>query len=103
MLGMPLLVTLTAPGGSAADPQCRSQVRPIDYSQSGTLDAAAQQAWGQQYLPVLLSKQPVQGIIWNQLRDSQPHVWPHGGLFNAQDQPKELLGLLESLRHAHLT
>ena len=29
---------------------------------------------------MLLAKQPVQGILWNQLLDSQPHALAHGGL-----------------------
>ena len=29
-----------------------------------------------------LAKPMVQGVIWNQLRDSDPHDFPHGGLFD---------------------
>ena len=30
-----------------------------------------------------MAKPAVQGVIWNQLRDNQPHDFPHGGLFDA--------------------
>jgi hypothetical protein len=49
-----------------------------------------------------LAKQPVQGIIWNQLFDSQPHAYAHAGLFDAKDRPKPTLELLEALRRQHL-
>ena len=43
---------------------------------------------------MLLAKQPVQGIIWNQLLDSQPHAYPTAACSTPQDRPKPILGLL---------
>jgi hypothetical protein len=103
MLGMPLLVTLTAPSSTMPDPLAHFGARAINYSAAETLTPASAGEWSQNYLPVLLAKQPVQGIIWNQLLDAQPHAWPHGGLFDAHDRPKPVLAVLESLRQAHLT
>jgi hypothetical protein len=101
-LGLPLLVTLTAPSAASADPQAHPGVRPLRYAGSEELSGAVQRAWGQKFLGVLLAKQPVQGIVWNQLLDSQPHAFPHGGLFDVQDQAKPVLELLGSLRQQHL-
>jgi hypothetical protein len=67
------------------------------------LSGATQRAWAEKYLPVLLAKQPMQGVLWNQLLDSQPHPLAHGGLFDASDQPKPIVEVLESLRREHLT
>ncbi len=101
-LGLPLLVTLSAPSASGADPQARPSSQAVNYAATAALSPEAQRDWAERYLRVLLAKQPVQGIIWNQLLDSQPHAFPHGGLFDAQDRPKPILELLESLRRRHL-
>ena len=61
-----------------------------------------QQAWAARYLPLLLAKPYVQGIFWNQLRDTQPHDFPHGGLFDLRRHPKPALRTLASIRQAHL-
>jgi hypothetical protein len=44
----------------------------------------------------------VQGVIWNTLLDSQPHLFPHGGLFDAQDKAKPIVETLTRLRKEHL-
>ncbi len=87
--------SLTVPSGSgkrSASPHRKSN--PLSYAEADELSIATQRAWAEKFLPVLLAKQPVQGIIWNQLLDSQPHALAHGGLFDAQDRPKPILELL---------
>lgn len=101
-LGLPLLIGLTAASAAGADPLARVNPKTVNYSASDQLSAAAQRAWAERYFQVLLAKQPVQGIIWNQLLDSQPHALPHGGLFDAQDRAKPILGVFEALRRQHL-
>jgi hypothetical protein len=103
MLGLPLLVALNIPSESGNDPLARSSARAVAYGGNGQLSSATQLAWAEKFLPVLLAKQPVQGILFNQLLDSQPHEFAHGGLFDAEDRPKPILELLESLRGQHLT
>lgn len=101
-LGLPLLVSLSVPSSSAGDLRARSRAASVNYSAGSELSGDAQRDWAKKYLPVLLAKQPVQGIIWNQLLDSQPHPFSHGGLFDAQDRAKPILDVLESLRREHL-
>ncbi len=101
-LGLPLLVTLNVPSDSGADPLARSSARPLLYAENGQGTNAAQRAWSERFVPLLLAKQPVQGIIWNQLFDSQPHAYAHAGLFDAKDRPKPTLELLGTLRRQHL-
>jgi len=101
-LGMPLLVTLVVPSAETPDPLARQPAQVLRYWASGEPSPAAQRAWGEKYLTLLLAKQPVQGIIWNQLLDSQPHTLAHGGLFDAQDSPKPIVELLQLLRRDHL-
>jgi len=56
-----------------------------------------------QLFPALLAKQPVQALIWNQVFDSAPHRYAHGGLFDTRDLPKPALSSLLALRREHLT
>ena len=49
-----------------------------------------------------LAKPTVQGVVWNQLRDSQPHDFPHGGLFDDRRQAKPALRTLAAIRQTYL-
>jgi len=97
-LGVPLYVFLTIPSGSHEDPLAR---RPVRLPPDGW-NPLAQQSWAKRYLAVLLAKPYVQAIMWEQLRDSEPHEFPHGGLFDPLRRPKPALRELASFREAHL-
>jgi hypothetical protein len=101
-LGLPLLVSLTVPSASTPDPRARRKSQVIQYSPGESLTPATQRAWGEQILPMLLAKQAVQGILWNQLLDSQPHALRHGGLYDDHDQAKPIVELLQRLRRENL-
>ncbi len=103
MLGLPLLVTIVAASSAQRDPQARSQAVTVAYLEQGELSAETQRAWAEKFMPVLLAKQPVQGIIWNQLSDHQPHEFPHSGLFDAEDRPKPIIEVFRALRRQHLS
>lgn len=98
LLGLPLHVTLTAPSGSGPDPQAKSESQPLKTAYPSGWTPKIQQHWAELYVPLLLSKPYVQSVTWNQLRDAEPHVFPHGGLFDAQDRPKPALGVFAALR-----
>ncbi len=97
LLGLPLLVGLSLPGADGADPMARQK---IDFS-AGSWNLAAQQAWAARYVPLMLAKPGIQGVVWNQFEDGQPHDFPHGGLVNPQGQAKPALRALAALRAAH--
>jgi hypothetical protein len=101
-LGLPLLVSLTAPSASTPDARARRKCQVVPMA-DGALTPAAQRTWADQVLPMLLAKQSVQGLLWNQLLDSQPHALPHGGLFDEKDHPKPILDLLQKLRRENLS
>jgi hypothetical protein len=98
LLGLPLFVSLTVPSGDHDDPRARRRVS----LPPGSWTAKRQQAWVARYVPLILAKPFVQGVIWNQLYDSQPHEFPHGGLFDEQDQPKPALDTLAAIRQGHV-
>jgi hypothetical protein len=66
------------------------------------LSPDTQRAWAERFLPVLLAKQPVQAVIWNQLSDVSPHPFAHGGLVDADRRIKPIVDYLHTLRREHL-
>jgi hypothetical protein len=101
-LGLPLLVSLVVPSSGGPDAHSRAAAAVLSTAAGGAWSPAAQRQWGETFLPVLLAKQPVQGVLWNQLLDSAPHALAHGGLFDEQDQAKPILEVLTRLRREHL-
>jgi hypothetical protein len=99
LLGLPLIVGLSLPGGNGADANARQK---IDFA-AGTWDAAAQQAWAARYVPLILAKPGIHAVIWNQFEDGQPHDFPHAGLITPQGQPKPALRTLAALRAAYIS
>ncbi|MEE2706730.1 MAG: hypothetical protein VX988_06740 [Planctomycetota bacterium] len=98
LLELPLLISLVVPGGNGDDLKAGSTARPTPDDWT----AERQEEWIRNFLPVMLSKTAVQAVIWNQLSDSEPHEFPHGGLYAADSQPKPALTAITSLRQAHL-
>jgi len=49
-----------------------------------------------------MAKPSVQAVVWNQVFDSIPHKYAHGGLFDAQCMPKPSLSTLIDIRRNHL-
>lgn len=83
-LGLPLLVWLVIPGGSGDDPQAQRRVGlwPGEYGPQRQARLLAR------WVPLLLAKPGVCGVVWNQWRDAAEHEFPHGGLFDAAEKPK---------------
>jgi hypothetical protein len=98
LLGPPLWLSLSAPSAAQGDPlaQRKTAVPPSHWS------AAAQQAWAARYVPLALAKPTVQGVVWNQLRDNQPHDFAHGGLFDGAGKLKPSLRTLAAIRKTYL-
>jgi len=96
-LGLPLLLMISAPSSDQTDPLAREGAVPL-----AGASQASQQRLLESLLPMLLAKHPVQGIIWNQTFDARPHSFAHGGLFDAQGQPKLALQTIADLRSRYL-
>jgi hypothetical protein len=102
LLGLPLYLLVSVPSSDQPDPLARTQATVLPATSAGGCTQGSQNLWINRFLPLLLAKPVVQGIIWNQLRDSQPHDFPHGGLFDAAGSPKSALATLASQRRAYL-
>jgi hypothetical protein len=98
LFGLPLWVAISVPSNNGPDPQAvgAARLRP------GVWTPSAQQRWVARYLPLLLAKPYLQGVIWNQLSDGAPHEFPHGGLLDGNHRPKPVLGTLTALRQRYL-
>ena len=101
-LELPLLVSLTLPSSSAEDPQARPKIRTCGADSDEDITPETQDDWTRRHLPMLLAKSSVQAILWNQLSDAQPHEFPHGGIFDANNHPKPIFQSLRSFRNEHL-
>jgi hypothetical protein len=97
LLELPLVVSLTLPSSAEKDPQANPKIQVLT-NDGSDVTPESQATWIERHLPLLLAKAPVQVILWNQLTDSAPHHFPHGGLFDAQDQPKPGLESLRKIR-----
>jgi hypothetical protein len=97
-LGLPLWLSVSAPSADGDDPLAQRKVA----LPPGSWTPEAQQAWAAQFVPLALAKPVMQGVIWNQLRDAQPHDFPHGGLFDADGRVKPALRTLATIRQKHL-
>ena len=98
MWGLPLWLSISAPSLCDADPMAHCNVK----LPPGAWTPAAQRAWVARYVPLMLSKNFVQGIIWNQLHDSRPHKFPYAGLFDLRRRAKPALRTMAALRKALL-
>jgi hypothetical protein len=98
IFGLPLWISLSVPSANQDDPMSRKK----EVWTAGQWTPAAQQAWAAHYLPLMLAKPFIQGIYWNQLRDSVPHDFSNAGLFDANEIAKPALRTLALLRQALL-
>ena len=96
--GLPLWLSICAPSLCDADPMANRDVTVP----AGSWTPAVQQAWVARYVPLMFAKTGVQGVIWNQLHDSQPHDFPYGGLFDLRTRAKPAMLTLASVRQAIL-
>jgi hypothetical protein len=100
-LELPLLVALTLPSASGPDPHADSKVRVIS-NESDAVTPDTQRQWVEQHVPLILAKNAVQIVLWNQLSDAAAHHYPHGGLFDAAEKPKPALDALKKIHQKYL-
>ena len=97
--GLPLMLNLSTASSTGDDPQAKATDQ-IELANTQADDP--QRDWAASVLPLLLARNTVQVILWNQLDDSVPHEFPNAGLFDAEQQAKLTLGLMRDLRKSCL-
>jgi hypothetical protein len=101
-LGHPLLVSFVAPSSGAVDPQARHPAAPLVDEEAQIPSPNWQEEVVERCFPVLLAKNSVQAIVWNQWTDTHPHEFAHGGLIDASGKAKPALKSLAHLRRKYL-
>jgi hypothetical protein len=101
LLELPLLVALTLPSSAAEDPKANGKVRVLS-SEKDEVTPQSQRDWIEENVPLLLAKNAVQIVLWNQLSDAAPHHYPHSGIFDSEDKPKPALEALRKIRQQYL-
>jgi hypothetical protein len=61
-------------------------------------DEAMQSTWGARWVALAVAKPFVRSVTWLQPTDALPHVYPHGGLYRADQSAKPIFAWLQSLR-----
>jgi hypothetical protein len=98
--GLPLLVGISLPSGDGADAKARQKPVSQGNASPAAWSLARQQGWAARYVPLLLAKPGIYGVLWNQFEDARPHEFPHAGLVAPQGQAKPALRTLAALRAA---
>ena len=101
-LEAPIHVTLAMPSAAGPDPQADPGVTVAKSQWPSEPDAALQRDRGAQWLALALAKPYVRSVHWINTRDADPHVYPHSGLFDANDRPKPLLDWMKGFRKTYL-
>lgn len=102
MLGMPVVVFLTAASRRTADPAARQPVDIVPGPLDDDVSPATHCKLIGQLVQMMLCKHSVHGVIYNQLSDAAAHELPHAGLFDQQNHPRPALSALADIRQQHL-
>ena len=101
-LGVPIVGYMTFPSGDSRNANLLGN-ESVRQEIASTLNTQWQAEQAEQMAHLLLSKRTVQGIIWNQWSDAASHVFPNGGLLDAENRAKPSLAKLRDFRMEHLT
>jgi hypothetical protein len=101
LLELPLLVSLTLPSSPGDDPNANGKARVFSGGENH-VSPESQREWIERLVPLLLAKNAVQVLMWNQLTDAAPHHYPHAGLFDASNKAKPALEALRKIRQKYL-
>jgi hypothetical protein len=97
-LGVPLVLQLTLPSQNTPDPLARHHEKPNYCQPFHPFTPTEQAAVLNRVGTLLLAKQPVQALFWNQVRDDAPHDYPQGGLIDLGGKAKPIVSVLAKLR-----
>jgi Glycosyl hydrolase family 10 len=101
LLELPLLVSLSMPSSADEDPRANPKLRVIA-GEPSDITPQSQCDWINRHVPLIMAKNAVQIVLWNQLSDAVPHHYPHSGLFDAAETPKPALEALQKIRQQFL-
>ncbi|MFT7639367.1 MAG: hypothetical protein ACI9G1_001103 [Pirellulaceae bacterium] len=101
-LGLPLVIYLLAASNTQQHLASPMRGQPTAGGFLGKASEAGQADFVERMISLLLCKQSIYGLIWNQYSDIEPHGYPHSGLFNTQNEPKPAVESLIQIRNQHV-
>lgn len=103
LLNFPLYLSIAMPSSSTPDPQADPNVQVERDQWPDPPTEASQAAIAARWISLAVAKPFVRSVAWRQVADSTPHLYPHAGLFRADNTPKPLLDWLKGFRSDLLT
>ena len=101
MLGLPLMIALTLPSDDVVDPEVSRNRQPVTSWKNSFRDGPIEST-NESLVRLLLAKQSVHALIFNQATDQLSHEFPHGGLWDATGKSKPLLSQVARIRQQYL-
>lgn len=98
LLNLPLYVWLAIPSSMTPDPRADPAVQVEAAQWPAPPDESSQAIWAAQWIALAVAKPFVRSVAWSQSTDAVPHLYPHGGLFRADQSPKPLWNWLKTFR-----
>ena len=98
LLNLPLYVWLTLPSAIGPDPLADPLVRVETEQWPSPPDESLQANWAARWIALAVAKPFVRSVSWSQPSDAAPHLYPHGGLFRADQSPKPIVNWIKSFR-----
>jgi GH35 family endo-1,4-beta-xylanase len=98
LLNLPLHIWLAFPSSAQPDPQADPTVRVEAGQWPGPPDEMSQAEWAAKWAALAVAKPFVRSVTWLQASDATPHLYPHAGLFRADQTPKPLFSWIKSFR-----
>jgi hypothetical protein len=102
LLGVPLQITLSLPSSADVDPHASAELQVDAGVWRGGFTPQVQAEWAQTFGRLALCKPSVRSVLWPQLFDAEPHLFPWCGLVDAAGNAKPALEQLAQLRTEHL-
>lgn len=99
VLGLPVIAYLSYPSDASQNASGQRPVRACSTERT----PVAQAEFAEKLLTLMLAKQFVQGIVWNDLSDADSHEFANSGVLDADGNAKPLLESLIKIRKEHLT
>lgn len=103
LVNLPIDVSIVLPSGSGPDPLADAGVEVAAGEWSKRPDERLHRDWAARWIALAVAKPYVRSVNWIQASDSVPHLFPHGGLFRADDSPKPILDWLKRFRNDYLS
>ncbi len=98
LINLPLYVNLALPSSSKPDPKADNSVTMDIGDWPPEIDEHFQAHWSAGFIALAAAKPFVRSVIWSDLSDGHPHLFPNAGLLRADDTSKPLLTWMSTFR-----